>query len=203
MKLFFQITFIVLSFQVFSQDLDGDIFGVGPGTNRDWIVKEVLSVDINGDGRNDAIVVTETAEGEIRTLRLFEADAHGVQVEIFASTTVVLGSLDGGVFGDPWSGMSYKNDSLFISYYGGSRWRWSSRYQFKIHEDEWKLIGFEGSSYDVFNPDTDYTETSCDFINGRKYVVEVVEGKRTEGWQDLEPAEPISLSKFDIQEYIW
>lgn len=197
---------LLVSLNLFSQDSEIDDWSddtFSEELSEGWSVKEQISVDFNGDGLDDIIEVSENPGGERRKIIFLIKESDGFAIEVVSSDTALLGSQDGGVWGDPWEGMVYKDGSLFISYYGGSRWRWSSRYQFKIYNGQWMLIGFEGSSFDMFNEDPDFSTTSCDFINGRKYVITVSNGERSEGWQSLEPAEPIPLATFDIQEYNW
>lgn len=53
----------------------------------------------------------------------------------------------GGVFGDPFSGLSITKGILIIDHYGGSAWRWSHTHKFRYQQNDFYLIGETDHSY--------------------------------------------------------
>lgn len=53
---------------------------------------------------------------------------------------LVLGSEDGGPFGDPYSGTKIENKTLEIKNYGGSSDRWGTTEKFKMIDGRLKLV---------------------------------------------------------------
>jgi hypothetical protein len=68
---------------------------------------------------------------------------------------VVLCQACGGVFGDPWNGITIKDGYFSIEHYGGSNWRWTRIITFKWSEkdNEWLLHKDGGVSYHTSDPD--------------------------------------------------
>ena len=53
----------------------------------------------------------------------------------------------GGIFGDPYVGISFKENVITINHYGGSAWRWTSNFTFRFQNNLWELIGILQDSY--------------------------------------------------------
>ncbi len=66
---------------------------------------------------------------------------------IASNDALVLCKSCGGIFGDPYNGVSLNNNILSVSNYGGSAWRWSQNYTFRFQQESWELIG---ATYDAY-----------------------------------------------------
>jgi hypothetical protein len=83
------------------------------------------------------------------------------------SDNVVLCGGCGGVFGDPYEGLTIENGYFSAEHYGGSNWRWTRIITFKYNTEEgkWYLHKDGGDSYHTSNPDKVTSEvlTTKDF----------------------------------------
>ncbi len=68
-------------------------------------------------------------------------------IKAVKSATALLCKYCGGVFGDPFNGVSIAKNVLTISHYGGSAWRWSFDHKFRLQKDDFYLIGQTHYSY--------------------------------------------------------
>ena len=106
--------------------------------------------DLNQDGRSDvALVLAPKAESR--------ADYDGetmpgrILVVLFATTQgyaraeqasrVLLSKDGGGMYGDPFAGLTIFRGVLSIDHYGGSSWRWSITSKFRYQQGGFYLIG--------------------------------------------------------------
>jgi hypothetical protein len=121
--------------------------------------------DVNGDGRKDAVLVLkqagedslsyELAETASRPLLLLTRDAGGRLKQAVRNDDLVLCAQCGGVFGDPWEGISISKGQIMINFYGGSNWRWSIQYVFawQATAKDWLLVQERNISYHTSDPD--------------------------------------------------
>lgn len=60
----------------------------------------------------------------------------------------------GGIFGDPFNGISIKNGFFSVEHYGGSAWRWTKIITFKYSptDKNWLLSRVGSDSYHASNP---------------------------------------------------
>ena len=74
----------------------------------------------------------------------------------------------GGVFGDPFAGISIKDKTFTIEHYGGSADRWSRSIRFEYSEgmDNWVLMEDLGTSFSAIEPNSDTTYT---YYNKKDY----------------------------------
>lgn len=73
----------------------------------------------------------------------------------------------GGVFGDPYEGMTQVGErSLKVGNYGGSSWRWSSSYTLAWRDGAMAVVGYDSSSFHTSRPE-DVEEVSVNLLNGR------------------------------------
>ena len=149
---------------------------LGPTTSppKGWRILESQSGDLNGDGRNDFAVVleeqTESAErpdaegSSSRRIVVLLAQAGGSLRTAHVNLTLVLDGTAGGVFGDPFEGISIENGSLVISHYGGSNFRWSWGMEFRYVGGLFRLTGLTHGS--MYTGTANGEETVCDFLRG-------------------------------------
>lgn len=106
-------------------------------------ILDSASGDINKDGRKDLLVilknnVEETNGDTTRPLIILTGSGTGLFDLSGRNDSVVLCKACGGVFGDPYAGMTVKNNFFSIEHYGGSNWRWTRiitfRYDVKLKQ---------------------------------------------------------------------
>lgn len=107
----------------------------------DWV-----SGDLNGDGQEDMAVVSELPEegdewnlGPERTLSVLLSTSEGYQL-CQQTSNYMRRSNEGGVFGDPYSGIQIEDGRLNIGFYGGSSWRWGEYSTFGWKDDGLVLL---------------------------------------------------------------
>lgn len=160
-----------------------------------------LDADLNLDGLQDLAAVLDrgSEEDAERLLLIAVGTPSGVYKKVIESSRALYKSNEGGVWGDPFDSLYFKNNSLFLSLYGGSAWRWSSVYQFKYYDSDWFLIGYEGTFFHTGSGES--TETSYNFLSGKMQVKTTgPEGGKNEEWTDKGRKTLISLSDFSIYE---
>jgi hypothetical protein len=136
---------------------------------------DIAEGDLNKDGIDDAAVVIEeisASEGEApaRMLLIAFGDKNDTYTLSVKAEKAILRSNEGGVWGDPLEGISIDRGSVLISFYGGSNWRWYSKYRFRFQDNEWYLIGATLGTYFTGNAtiddadEEDYNLLTGDFI---------------------------------------
>ena len=68
---------------------------------------------------------------------------------------IVMCSQCGGVFGDPFEGVTAARNTFTIMFYGGSNWRWAYSYKFNYSrvDKTWQLVRAEETEYHTSDPD--------------------------------------------------
>jgi len=94
------------------------------------------SGNLNKDSYSDLVLVLQTKnkateEDEVRPLILLRGTASGKYKLLARNDSVVLCKGCGGVFGDPYDGITIKNGYFSIEHYVGSSWRWTRIITFK------------------------------------------------------------------------
>lgn len=115
--------------------------------------------DLNGDGVDDAVLVTESIE-EVedehpRALLVLVRSRDGVLRVAARSDKAVYCRECGGMMGDPLASVEARKRELRVSHYGGSAWRWSNEYTFRYsrRDDAWQLVRVEERSFHASGPD--------------------------------------------------
>lgn len=122
------------------------------------------AADLNGDGRQDFILVLEKESPERdqydlpanqRPLLILTRGADGKLALAKRNERVVLCSQCGGVFGDPFEGIETGRNTFTVDLYGGSAWRWKYAYKFNYSriDKTWQLVRVEEITYHTSNPD--------------------------------------------------
>ena len=116
----------------------------------------------------------------------------------------------GGIFGDPYAGISFTRNVLNITHYGGSAWRWSSNFTFRFQHKQWELIGISGDSYwnlgdcdgnGVGNAGRNMKEVN--FSTKKMHIIETADTNctpKTDKWVKIKSYRKITLDNFDVQE---
>lgn len=120
--------------------------------------------DLNGDGREDFILVLEKenpakdVDGlpvNQRPLLILLRGADGKLTSAKRNERIVMCSECGGVFGDPFDGVVAGRNKFSVELYGGSNWRWKYSYQFNYSriDKTWQLVRVEELHYHTSDPD--------------------------------------------------
>lgn len=155
----------------------------------------VAKGDLNKDGIEDIAAVIEaknSATGEVpeRALLILFGEANKSYTLSIMAEKAVLKANEGGVFGDPFESIEIDRGTVLLSFYGGSNWRWYSRYRFRYQDEDWYLIGATQGSYfnathTIENADEiDYNLLTGDYIEkktdkkGKSVIVKGNRGRR-------------------------
>lgn len=124
----------------------------------------VEASDLNGDGRGDFVLVLERENPALdkddfpinqRPLLILLRGADGKLSAAKRNERLVMCSKCGGVFGDPFEGVSAGRNTFTVDFYGGSNWRWKYSYKFNYSriDKTWQLVRAEEISYHTSDPD--------------------------------------------------
>lgn len=119
--------------------------------------------DLNGDGKKDYILVLDKprdpkaefddADTPRPTLILVRGSSGSLSVAA-RNDNVVYCRTCGGVFGDPFAGISISGQRFTISNYGGSNDRWAYDYTFSYsrRDNTWQLVRVEEMTFQALDP---------------------------------------------------
>jgi hypothetical protein len=121
--------------------------------------------DLNGDGMTDYAVALQYPQnnpgesGADREVVIIVGKRGGGYAIAARSKKAIYCSNCGGVFGDPFAGISVQKKSFTISHYGGSSWRWSNAFTFGYskRDSRWQLVSVEEGSFRSDEPDSGTT----------------------------------------------
>lgn len=102
------------------------------------------SADLNKDGKRDMLLILKNDQeaNSTDTTRplLVLLGGKNNSFELYArNDSVVLCKGCGGVFGDPYEGITVKNNFFSIEHYGGSSWRWTRVITFRYDAKSKKI----------------------------------------------------------------
>jgi hypothetical protein len=127
---------------------------------KDFIILDSISGDINNDKIKDLVLILKHYQEDdnydtVRPLLLLEGNSLGLYRLMAKNDNVVLCKICGGVFGDPYDGISVNNGTFSIEHYGGSRFRWTRIITFKFDKssNQFILKSDAGINYDNGNLD--------------------------------------------------
>ncbi len=120
--------------------------------------------DLNGDGRDDFVLVLQKENPardeydfprEQRPLLILTRGADGRLSVAKRNERLVMCSECGGVFGDPFEGVTVGRNTFTAEFYGGSAWRWKYSYKFNYSrvDKTWQLVRVEEINYHTSDPD--------------------------------------------------
>lgn len=122
--------------------------------------------DLNGDEYGDLLIILKSSEEDSlpespRPLIVMIGENGSTYKSVSINDSVALCKGCGGIWGDPYDGMTIKNGYFSIEHYGGSNWRWTKIITFKYSEKEktWLLHRDAGVSYNTGDPEGTETET--------------------------------------------
>jgi len=122
-----------------------------PFITKNYLILDTLSSDLNQDGLNDYLLILKNKDEETLSdvsehpekrplLILIRNKAN--QLELKSQNDNVVFCVDcGGMMGDPYVTMVYKDGYFSIEHYGGSSWRWVHIITFKYDKkkNDWYL----------------------------------------------------------------
>jgi len=139
-----------------------------PNDVRPFVHKGLIPIalengDLNADGFKDHVLVVsepvdenaawEEGAGERSVLILIREPSGDLRLA-GRNDLVVLCRNCGGVFGDPFAGVSIRGTSFTVNNYGGSNDRWSYSYTFAYSRRDrmWQLVRVEDESFHTLDP---------------------------------------------------
>lgn len=152
----------------------------------DWELIDSIEVDFNKDELLDFIGVIEFTKNNDNNENEFKDNyprifftaiktENGEYKLSLQDNHIIRSKYEGGVFGDPYLPIEFRDDSLIIEFFGGSNSKWNEIYTIKYQLGDWNLTEFEltGSigPYITYNYYDDY-ETG---IGRRQYNSELPE----------------------------
>ncbi len=169
---------VVFSNAVFSQKISLNEF-IPDG----YSVLDTSRGDLNKDGFDDLVLILKNnSEADytdtLRPLLILQGQKNGRFKLVERNDNIVLCLGCGGVFGDPYTGITIKNNYFSIEHYGGSSWRWTRIITFKYNltSKEYILYKDAGESYHTSDPDKTENQTYNKKLWGKKklkdYIVE-------------------------------
>jgi hypothetical protein len=116
-----------------------------------WQVLARATGDLDGDGRPDAALALEEPEREslspARCLLIALRDRGGRYRLAGRDDRAIMRADEGGMFGDPFEGVSIERGAVVVRHHGGSNWRWVYVDRFALREERWRWIGETCTSY--------------------------------------------------------
>jgi len=137
-----------------------------------FTILDSASGDLNKDGIKDMVLILknnyETQNTDTtRPLLLLLGNKSGKYQLLARNDNVVLCMGCGGVFGDPYQGISIKNGYFSIEHYGGSSWRWTRiiTFRFNAKTNQFILHRDAGLSWHASDPN----QTTEKFFNKKNF----------------------------------
>ncbi len=124
------------------------IFG---NLNLDNLTDLILILDKNREKTTTDV----DDEMEQRPLLILVGEADGTYKLVKRNDNTVYCKGCGGIFGDPYSGVTIKNGYFSVEHYAGSAWRWTRIPTFKYSkaENDWFLYKDGGESFHTSAPE--------------------------------------------------
>ena len=133
-----KLLFIILFFLLVRQITFGQFHNLNNYIPAGFAILDSASGDINGDGIKDLIIILKNKYENInsdttRPLLLLQGNSKRQYKLLARNDYVVLCEGCGGIFGDPYQGITIKRGYFSIVHYGGSNWRWTRIITFKYN----------------------------------------------------------------------
>ena len=164
--------FSVFVLLIFAINSYGQPQTLGSFVPADFSILDSASGDINKDGKKDVLVILKNNQEEnngdtVRPLIVLLGDGKDLYELAARNDSVVLCRACGGVFGDPYAGITVKNNFFSIEHYGGSNWRWTRiiTFRYDAKTSQIYLHRDAGESFHVEDPEKTrpYTYTKEDY----------------------------------------
>lgn len=121
-----------------------------------YLIIDKKEADFNDDGLTDVVMVIEqTVQDNAKALNdhsrplivLLQQGDQTYRISALAQNVVPCSACGGGHRGDAFSGLEVKKNTFFVLSESGSNLRSDMKQQFRLHGNEWYLIGETSSSY--------------------------------------------------------
>lgn len=98
------------------------------------------------------------------------------------SDKIVLCQTCGGVFGDPFSGLEIRDHGFELSFYGGSRYKWTRNvfFQYDATSEQLVLRKDQGTNFDSLEPET--TEQEVNYIQSNETMTTLGKYNINQNW---------------------
>lgn len=116
-------------------------------------LKDYSFGDINKDGQEDFAVVIEQGSGKYtgsRRIYIF-LNQKGNYELTFENSTLILGNMEGGAYGDPYEGILISEGEFCVFDFGGSSYRWGHTYSFSYQDKQLILAGIDLVGFNTHN----------------------------------------------------
>ncbi len=122
---------------IYGQNLFGQFKDLNKIIPTGFTILDSTSGEINKDGIKDLVLILKNNLEKFnydttRPLLLLERNKLGQFKLIARNDNVVLCLNCGGIFGDPYQGITIKKGYFSIEHFGGSNWRWTRIITFKF-----------------------------------------------------------------------
>ncbi|MBO9591918.1 MAG: hypothetical protein J7599_03350 [Niabella sp.] len=109
-----------------------------------WTVRDSAFGDLDGVEGDEAVMVYKTpmqAEmGSASCVAVFRKTG-GLWTLWYQTLAPLLGDQNGGMMGDPYSGVAVARRCIVIQHFGGSRQKWQYTHRYRFQNEHWYLIG--------------------------------------------------------------
>lgn len=133
---------------------------IGSFVPAEYQVLDSASGDLTGDGVRDLVLILQLRQENdfpdtTRPLLLLQGVGKGQYQLMARNDHIVYCAGCGGVFGDPYAGITVRGKYFSIEHYGGSNWRWTRVITFKydLKTKHFVLHRDAGESFHTSNPD--------------------------------------------------
>lgn len=132
--------------------------------------------------QNEDSLIWEAQAEVPRPLLILEKQNSGKYDIALRNDKAILCGACGGVMGDPLDMIETEGNSLTISHFGGSRYRWTRHVRFEFMKDRggWLLSSDKGVSFDSLNPEGEMEEIT---------------------YTEITSGSPIGFKAFDVTAY--
>ena len=180
---------------------------------KDWeILKQgdvpaIAEGDLNEDGITDqAFIVNEKAknnssdyEAQRNLIIVFGNPDGGYDLSITAKNAILLAG-EGGPFGDPFDGISIDRGCVLLKFMGGSE-KWGKSFRIRYQDDDWYLIGFTESAYELVGDSMEVLQEDYNLITGDYIGDKLENGEITTVKKNIGKKQLLSLSDFIAADY--
>jgi hypothetical protein len=178
---------------------------------KGYTVFDTATSDFNTDGLTDMLLVTtnKSEMNDSRKLMILQKNSAGYLISAICDNAILCKEC-GGIFGDPYAGISFKKNVLNINHYGGSAWRWSSNFTFRFQNKRWELIGIYQDYYwnmdDCNGKGVGYAGQNLKEVNFSTKRMHIIETKdtdctpKTDKWVPIKAFKKINLDNFNVQD---
>jgi hypothetical protein len=175
---------------------------------KNYTVLDSAQADFNRDGLIDIVFVIEkrNVDDTERGLLILQKDKMGYTLNTLNKTALYCKTC-GGVYGDPYNGITFNNNVLKLHNYGGSSWRWLNEHTFRYQNKQWQLIGMSYNSYHNAACEESCDVSTCSLTSidvnlstKKAHYIETEDGKcipKKDFWKKINFAKKVSLQNFN------